>query len=89
MMMQSIEKIRKQNSLSSEINKKNCFFLAGLATVTGLMYVFGSTISTILWIYFGYKFLKLIIRVFGWVLSLFISIILMVIQILILLLLTF
>jgi hypothetical protein len=89
MIMQNVEKIRKQNSLSSEINKKSCFFLAGLAIAVGLIHAFGATISTLLGIYLGYKLLKLIMRIFGLVLSLFLFIVLTVIQILILLLLIF
>jgi len=57
------------------INIKFGWWLVGLAMVVGLIYAFGATISTIASIYIGYKLLKLILRVFGLLISLFIFIV--------------
>ena len=71
------------------ININSWLRLAGLAAVAGLIYAFGATFSTVIGIYLGYKLLRLILRVFGLVISLFFSLVSIVILISIILLLIF
>ena len=71
------------------ININSWLRLAGLTAVAGLICAFGTTFSTIVGIYLGYKLLRLILRVFGSVVSLFFSLVSIVIMVLIILLLMF
>ena len=71
------------------INIKFWGCLAGLAVVAGLIYICGATFSTIVGIYLVYKLLRLILRVFGLVLSLFFTLVSIVILIIIISLLIF
>jgi len=43
--------------------------LAGLAVVIGLLYACGATFSTVLGVYLGYRILRLVMRLFGLLLS--------------------
>ena len=63
--------------------------LVGLAVVAGLIYGFGTTISTVVGIYLGYKLLRLILRVFGLIISLLFTIVSIMILIAIISLLIF
>jgi hypothetical protein len=63
--------------------------LAGLAGVAGLLYACGATISTILGVYLGYRILRLVIRLFGLLLSFVLTLISIFILILIITLLIF
>lgn len=63
------------------ININSWLKLAGLAAVVGLICAFGATFSTVIGIYLGYKLLRLILRVFGLVVSLFFSLVSIVILI--------
>jgi hypothetical protein len=45
-------------------------WIAGLAVVAGLIYAFGTSVSTIIGVYLGYRVLRLIMRLFGQMLSL-------------------
>ena len=47
------------------INIKFWGWLTGLAVVVGLIYVCGTTISTVVGIYLGYKVLRLVMRLIG------------------------
>jgi len=90
MIMVNNEKIVKQkNSLRSGININFWLRFAGLVVVVGLFWACGATISTIAGIYLGYKLLKLILRIFGLLVSLFISVVFAVILIAILSILMF
>ena len=71
------------------INIKFWGWLAGLAVVAGLIYAFGATFTTVVGIYLGYKLLRLILRVFGLVISLFYTAVSIVILIIIISLLIF
>jgi len=90
LIMENNEKILKQkNSLRSEIHISFGFLLVGLAVVAGLIYGFGAALSTVIVIYLGYKILRLILRVLGLVLSLFFTVVSIVILIAIISLLIF
>jgi hypothetical protein len=81
------EKIMKQkNSLRSGINIRFALLLAGLA---GLIWACDTSFATVVGIYLSYKLLKLILRIFGLVVSLFISVVLAVALIVIISLLIF
>jgi hypothetical protein len=68
--MENTEKIRKQfHSLGSELIIKSGGWLLGLAAVIVLIQAFGASISTIVGIYLGYRVLRLVLRLFGLVLS--------------------
>jgi len=56
------------------INIKILARLAGLALIFFALYIFGATIPTVIGIYLGYKILRLILRVFGLIVSLLISV---------------
>jgi hypothetical protein len=71
------------------INIKFWGWLVGLAVVAGLIYAFGATFTTVVGIYLGYKLLRLILRVFGLVISLFYTVVSIVILIAIISLLIF
>jgi hypothetical protein len=49
--------------------------LAVLAGVAGLMWAYDATFSTLVGIYLGYKLLRLILRIFGLVVSLFLTVV--------------
>ena len=57
------------------ININIWFCLAGLIVAAGLIYACGATFTTVAGIYLGYKLLRLILRVFGLVLSLFFTLV--------------
>jgi hypothetical protein len=57
--------------------------LAGLVVVAGLIYACGATFPTVAGIYLGYKLLRLILRVFGLFISLFVSVVSIIVLILI------
>jgi uncharacterized membrane protein YccF (DUF307 family) len=63
--------------------------LAGLAVVVGLIYACGASFTTVVGIYLGYKLLRLILRFFGLVFSLFFTLVSIVILIAIISLLIF
>ena len=63
--------------------------LAGLAMVAGLIYACGATFTTVAGIYLGYKLLRLIFRFFGLIISLFFTVVSIVILIAIISLLIF
>jgi hypothetical protein len=63
--------------------------LVGLVVVVGLIYGFGATFSTVVGIYLCYKLLRLILRVLGLVISLFFTVISIIILIAIISLLIF
>jgi len=71
------------------INIRFWVYLAGLAAIVGLIWACSATVWTVVGIYLGYKVLRLIFRIFGLLLSLFISIISVVILITIISLLIF
>ena len=90
LIMENNEKILKQkNSLRFGIHISFGFLLVGLAVVAGLIYGFGAALSTVIVIYLGYKILRLILRVLGLVLSLFFTVVSIVILIAIISLLIF
>jgi hypothetical protein len=70
MIMRNTEKIRKQNSLNSELIIKSGGWLLGLAAVIVLIQAFGASISTAVGIYLGYRVLRLVMRLFGLLISL-------------------
>jgi hypothetical protein len=80
------KKIKQKNSLSSGININ---IVLGLVGLIALKYGFGATFSTLVGIYLGYKLLKLILRVFGLIISLIVSLVSIVILITIISLLIF
>ena len=61
------------------VNIKFWRILAGLTLIIGLLYAFGATFQTFIGIYLGYKVLRLILRVFGLFVSLFFSLVSIVI----------
>jgi hypothetical protein len=63
--------------------------LGGLALIFGVIHAFGATISTIVGVYLGYKLLRLVLRVFGLIISLFVSVVSIMILITIITLLIF
>jgi hypothetical protein len=63
--------------------------LGGLATVIGLFNVCGSTFSALLGVYLGYKVLRLVMRLFGLLLSIVFTLFSIFILILIITLLIF
>ena len=70
------EKILKQkNSLRFGINIRFWLLLAGLAVVAGLVCACGATVPAVVGIYLGYRLLRLILRIFGLLVSLFISVV--------------
>jgi hypothetical protein len=70
MIMRNEEKIRKQfHSLGSELIIKLGGWLLGLAAIIVLIQAFGMSISTVVGIYLGYRVLRLVLRLFGLVLS--------------------
>jgi hypothetical protein len=71
------------------INIRFWLRLVGLAVVAGLVWTCGATISTVAGIYLGYKLLRLILRIFGLLVSLFVSAVFAVILIIIISLLIF
>jgi hypothetical protein len=76
LIMVSNEKILKQkNSLRSGINISIWLVLAVLAVALGLTFGFGGTFSAVAGIYLGYKLLKLILRLAGLVLTMFLYLI--------------
>jgi hypothetical protein len=83
LIMVNNEKILKQkNSLRFGINIKFWLLLAGVAVIAGLVWACGATFSAVAGIYFGYKVLRLVIRLFG----LFFAAVFTVVSILILIL---
>ncbi|MDR0604766.1 MAG: hypothetical protein LBG80_10730 [Bacteroidales bacterium] len=69
--MENTEKIRKQfHSLGSGIIIKLGGWLLGLIAVIVLIQAFGASISTAVGIWLGYKVLRLVMRLFGLLLSL-------------------
>jgi hypothetical protein len=71
MNMENTEKIRKQfHSLGSGIIIKLGGWLLGLIAVIVLIQAFGASISTAVGIWLGYKVLRLVMRLFGLLLSL-------------------
>jgi hypothetical protein len=76
LIMRNNEKILKQkNSLRSGINIKFWFCLVGLGVIAGLIFGFGGTFSAVVGIWLGYKLLKLILRLAGLVLTMFLYLI--------------
>jgi len=71
------------------INIKFWGCLAGLAVVAGLIYACSATFTTAVGIYLGYKLLRLILKAFRLALSLFLTVISIVILIAIISLLIF
>jgi len=71
------------------INIKFWLWLAGLAMVAGLIYACGATFTTVVGIYLGYKLLKQIFRFFRLLISLFFTVVSIVILIIIISLLIF
>jgi len=63
--------------------------LTGLAGVTGLLYACGATIPAVLGVYSGYRVLRLVIRLFGLLLSIVFTLFSILILILIITLLIF
>jgi hypothetical protein len=59
--MRNIEKIRKQNSLSSKFIIKTGLLLV----ITGLIYALGSSFSVVAGVYLGYRILRLVLRLLG------------------------
>jgi hypothetical protein len=57
------------------INIKFWLLLAGLAVVSGLIHAFGASFSVIVAIYLGYRVLRLVMRLFGLVLSIVFTVI--------------
>jgi formate/nitrite transporter FocA (FNT family) len=73
--MRNIEKIRKQNSLSSELIIKT-----GLAAViAGLIYALGTTFCTVVAVYIGYRAFGLVLRFLGLVTAAVFTVILIII----------
>jgi hypothetical protein len=64
-------------------------WLTGLALVIGVIHAFGATISTVVGVYLGYKLLRLVLRVFGLIISLIVSVFSIIVLITILTLLIF
>jgi len=71
------------------INIKFGLYLAGLAVVVGLIWACGATIWTVVEIYLGYRILKLVMRLFGLLLSVVFTVISILILLLIISLLIF
>ena len=61
------------------INIKYGLYLAAFLGILGAIYACGATVSTVVGIYLGYRVLKLLWRIFGLLLSLFISVVSVVI----------
>ena len=70
------------------INIRLGFGLAGLATIVALIFHFGATISTAIGIYLGYRVLRLVMRLFGQVLSIIFTVVTILILIAIISLIT-
>ena len=70
------------------INIRLGFWLAGLATIVALIFHFGATISTAIGIYLGYRVLRLVMRLFGQVLSIIFTVVAIIILIAIISLIT-
>jgi hypothetical protein len=71
MNMENTEKIRKQfHSLGSELIIKLGGWLLGLVAVIVLIKAFGASFSTVVGIYLGYRVLRLVMRLFGLLVSL-------------------
>jgi hypothetical protein len=71
MNMENTKKIRKQfHSLSSELIIKLGGWLLGLVAVIVLIQAFGASVSTVVGIYLGYRVLRLVMRLFGLLVSL-------------------
>jgi len=95
--------MRKKNVMIMRNNVKNIetklpllgiiirFWLwsAGLAAATWLIYACGATISTVVGIYLGYKLFRLLLKIFGLLVSLFAYAVFAVILIVIITLLIF
>jgi uncharacterized membrane protein len=88
-LMRNIEKIKKQNSLSSEIFIKLGLWLMGLGLIAGLIYAFGASFSAVAGVYPGYKLLRLVLRLLGQILALAFTLISIIILIAIISLLIF
>jgi hypothetical protein len=90
MIMVNNEKILKQkNSLRSGIHIRFWGCLAGLAVVAGLIWACGATVSAVVGVYLGYKVLRLVLRLIGFVLSAVFTVISIIILITIISLLIF
>ncbi|MDR0873140.1 MAG: hypothetical protein LBN27_06680 [Prevotellaceae bacterium] len=88
--MQNEIKILKQlNSLQTGYRIKVWFLLVVLAVVAGLIWACGVTFSAVVGIWLGYKLLRLVLRVLGLVISLFVSLVSIIILIAIISLLIF
>lgn len=54
-------------------------WLAGLAVVAGLIHAFGASISTVVGMYLGYRVIRLVMRLFGQVLSIVFTVVIILI----------
>jgi hypothetical protein len=74
--MENTEKIRKQfHSLGSELLIKSGGWLLGLIAVIVLIQAFGASFSTVAGIYLGYRVLRLVMRLFGLLISLVLTLV--------------
>ena len=68
--MRNEEKIRKQKNSLLWNHHKIGLGLLGFVAVVWLIHLFGASFSTIVGIYLGYKVLRLVMRLFGLLISL-------------------
>ncbi len=71
------------------INIRFWGWVAGLAVVIGLIYAFGASFSTVVGVYLGYRILRLVLRLFGQILSIVFTVVTIFILIAIISLITF
>lgn len=67
--------LKQKSSLLSGILINFVGCLAGLAVFAVLIYFFGASISTIIGVYLGYRILRLVMRLFGLLLSIIFTVV--------------
>jgi hypothetical protein len=70
MIIKNTQKIKKQNSLRSELIIKTVVWGLIIGLAIGLIYASGTSFSVVAGVYLGYKILRLVMRLFGLVTAL-------------------